>query len=119
MKLSPIAVPILSILLRKGFRIDGVDDSASMLRNLKARCLRSGLEVPEVYFQDISKLSIPRRYSLIFIALGSIQLLPEDRAIHSIERLSAHLAESGRLIIDTFIPWELIESSHSTQVSNT
>ena len=106
-----------SPLLKRGFRIDGVDDSASMLRNLKARCLRSGLAVPEVYFQDVSELSISRRYSLIFIALGSLQLLSEDRAINSIERLSAHLAESGRLIIDTFIPWELIESPHSKQVS--
>lgn len=108
---------LLIPLLKRGFQIEGVDNSESMLRSLKSRCRRSGLNVPKTYLQELSLLSLPGRYPLIFIALGSIQLLPEDRAIASLERLRSHLTDSGRLIVDTFIPWELIDSLHSRHVS--
>jgi len=104
-------------LLRRGFRVDGVDDSGPMLENLRARIGEAGLAEPKIYRQSIVDLDLPERYGLIFIALGSFQLLPKEVLDRVLVGLRRHLVPGGWLLLDTFLPWELIENRRELVMS--
>ncbi len=104
---------LLIPLLKRGLHVEGVDNSPEMLASLGARCRQAGLISPVAHAQSIVALSLPHRYALIFIALGSIQLLPEELLPDALAGLRASLLDGGLLVVDTFIPWELIRSEEA------
>jgi hypothetical protein len=106
---------LLIPLLHRGFRPEGVDNAPAMLDKLARRCHALNLPPPPTFLQSITELVLPHRYSTIFIALGSFQLISEEAAVGALNRLRLHLAPHGTLVIDTFVPWDLIESSESTR----
>jgi SAM-dependent methyltransferase len=109
---------LLLPLFRRGYRLEGFDSSPFMLENLRERCLRARRTPPVTYLQSITSLSLGTSYPLIFIALGSFQLLTDAEALPALRSLYSHLQPGGRLIIDTFLPWDLIDSptpARSTQ----
>jgi hypothetical protein len=106
---------LLLPLLRRGIKVEGVDYSPFMLARIHSRCLSAGLIPPVTYQQSLAELALPKRYGIIFIVLGSVQLLPFEELPLVFNRLHAHLLEGGRLVIDTFVPWELIEMTGSSR----
>jgi SAM-dependent methyltransferase len=102
---------LLIPLLKRGINVEGVDFSAPMLARLRER----GGETL-TYCQSLESLSLPKKYGLIFIVLGSFQLLPRAAASSVLSALRRHLKPGGQLVIDTFIPWELIQSGNHASV---
>ena len=100
---------LLIPLLRTGLVIDGVDNSAHMLESCRLRCKDQHLPV-QLFNQPLQSLSLPQKYNLIFIAIGSFQLI-KDRAeaILILKKLRENLLPNGKLIIETFIPWDGIK----------
>ena len=101
---------LLLPLLRLGFKIDGLDNSAEMLESCEKRCVSENLKVP-LFNQQIESPSL-KKYALIFIAVGSFQLIT-DRAegLKVLRILHSHLLPGGSLVLDTFIPWDSIKES--------
>ncbi|MBI5274626.1 MAG: class I SAM-dependent methyltransferase [Chlamydiales bacterium] len=101
---------LLVPLLRLGFEIDGLDNSAEMLESCKKRCLSENLKV-SLFNQQIESSSL-KKYALIFIAVGSFQLITDRaEALKVLRILHSHLQPDGSLILDTFIPWDSIKES--------
>lgn len=101
---------LLVPLLRLGFQIDGLDNSEEMLDSCKKRCLLETLKV-SLFNQSIESLLL-KKYALIFIAVGSYQLIYDrTEALKVLHILHSHLLPGGSLILDTFIPWDSIKAS--------
>ncbi len=103
---------ILIPLLRNGFPIDGVDNAAHMLENCQKRCTLQQLPV-QLFNQPLEKLSLPKQYTCIIVALGSFQHFADHRftALQVLQRLHNHLLPGGSLLIDMIVPWGLIQAS--------
>lgn len=71
---------LLIPLLKKGFILEGVDNSQHMLQSCQKRCSAQGLSV-QLHNQSLQTLNLPRKYDLIFIAIGSFQLIHDDKAV--------------------------------------
>jgi SAM-dependent methyltransferase len=90
--------------LQRGYCVDGVDRSPTMLARCRERCIDLGLK-PELYEQSLEELALPHTYSTVIIALGSFQLIVErESALKSLKALRAHMDAQGDLLIDIFIP---------------
>lgn len=101
---------LLLPLLRLGFHIDGLDNSAEMLESCQNRCAAENLSA-SLFSQPIENLSL-KKYALIFIAVGSVQLISDrNQALEVLRILRSHLLPGGSLILDTFIPWDSIKAS--------
>src|SRR5690606_10715357 len=110
---------LLIPLLKKGFLIEGVDNSQHMLQSCQKRCSAQGLSV-QLHNQSLQTLNLPKKYDVIFIAIGSFQLIhDEETALHVLENLRAALLPGGRLIIETFVPWDSIKDNiHGSTLAN-
>lgn len=101
---------LLLPLLRLGFEIDGLDNSAEMLESCEKRCLSENLKA-SLFNQPIESPSL-KKYALIFIAVGSFQLMTDRaEALKVLRILHSHLLPGGSLILDTFIPWDSVKAS--------
>lgn len=101
---------LLLPLLRLGFEIDGLDNSVEMLESCEKRCLSENLKV-SLFNQPIENLSL-RKYAIIFIAVGSFQLITDRaEALKILRILHSHLLPGGSLVLDTFIPWDSVKVS--------
>lgn len=99
---------LLLPLLKKGYQIDGVDSSHEMLESCAKRCQTEQVSA-SLFNQSMQNLALPKKYGVIFIAIGSFQLI-EDRfeALTALQNLHQHLLPGGSLLIDTYIPWDAI-----------
>ncbi len=90
--------------LAEGVSIDGLDLSVSMLKLCEWKAKRAGLK-PTLYLQPIQSMSLPRRYSLIYLACGTFMCItnPTD-VINGLRRLKAHLKPGGALALCVFRP---------------
>ncbi len=70
---------LLIPLLKRGLVVDGVDNSSHMLKSCQKRCGEHSLQV-QLYNQSLQTLSLPQKYDLIFIAIGSFQLIRVGQA---------------------------------------
>lgn len=104
---------LLIPLLQAGLAIDGVDNSAHMLESCRQRCKDQQFHV-KLYNQSLQNLSLSQKYDVIFIAIGSFQLI-KDRAeaLHILKTLHQNLLPGGKLIIETFVPWDGIKEDQS------
>jgi len=100
---------LLLPLLRLGFEIDGLDNSAEMLASCEKRCLSENLKV-HLLNQPIES-PLLKKYALIFIAVGSFQLITDKaEALKILRILHSHLLPGSSLILDTFIPWDSVKA---------
>ncbi len=97
---------LLVPLVADGFKLHGVDASASMLASCDARLVERALASP-LFRQDLVQLNLPFRYSAAFVAAGSLQLLTDPGAtVLALQRVRAHLIDPGLLLLDMFVPSE-------------
>lgn len=95
---------LLVPLVRAGFHVHGVDDSAAMLAACEARLASEALASP-LFRQDAAALNLPCRYGAAIIAASSLQLLVDPSAMRcALERLRAHLVPPGLLLLDLAVP---------------
>lgn len=116
---------LLIPLMELGYEVHGCDNSAAMLASLKLRAQQRSLN-PVIYHQSLEDISLEQQYHGIIIPLGSFQLFyPRKKAYKALETFKQLLLPNGKLVMDCFIPWEVLyeggesESSESEiQLSN-
>jgi SAM-dependent methyltransferase len=100
---------LLIPLLERGYSIDGIDNSPYMLESCVQRCAEKKLSA-RLFNQSLLDLTLPEKYELIFIAVGSFQLLHDQKEAYAVlKKLYDHLLPGGSLLLDTFIPWDSIK----------
>lgn len=103
-------------LLQRGYIVDGLDNSPSMLERCRQRCAELQL-TPTLYEMTLEELSIPHVYTAVTIAVGSFQLIINRmKALQALKNLRAHMYEGGNLLIDFFVPDITIEP-RSTRIA--
>src|SRR3990167_4727369 len=106
---------LLIPLMQEGYTIHGVDNSQEMLKSCKERASQVGLH-PILFEENIETMSLPHRYNIILIPLGSLQLLyPRDIAFKTLQNLKKHLYPGGKLILDLFIPWDALYENNQEE----
>lgn len=95
---------LLLPLLKRGYVVDGVDNSPAMLARCHERCAGFNL-APTLHEQSLENLSLPHKYTTVIIAVGSFQLIHDRHAaLQALQKLRTHLAPGGNLFVDTFTP---------------
>ena len=110
---------ILLDFMQQGIDIDGVDNSPDMLALLQQKAEKLNLH-PTVYQQEMTELSIPRKYQTILVPSSSFQLLL-DAALPPLAmvRLSEHLLPGGVLAMPFMTLWrqgDPVESEFTREV---
>jgi SAM-dependent methyltransferase len=91
--------------MEQGIETDGVDNSPDMLALLREKAKQKGLQ-PNVYFQQMEELDLPRRYQTIIVPSSSFQLVLEpDKALEAMRRFYAHLLPGGTLAMPFMVLW--------------
>lgn len=102
---------LLIPLLQKGLILEGVDNSKNMLQSCQKRSKEKGFDI-QLYNQNLKDLALQKKYSTIFIAIGSFQLIHDrEEAFSVLQKLFLALLPGGKLIIETFVPWDSIKDS--------
>ena len=97
---------ILLDFMQQGIDIDGVDNSPDMLALLEQKAEKLNLH-PTVYQQEMTELSLPRKYQTILVPSSSFQLLL-DAALPpvAINRFYEHLLPGGVLVMPFMMLWK-------------
>lgn len=108
---------ILLPCLQAGVDIDGLDLYPPMLEVLKRKAAALGCS-PSVYKGDMRDFTLPRRYSLIFIAFnGFVHVLTTEDQLKTLRVCREHLQPGGVLVFNTFFPGlEVIAGPEGTPV---
>ena len=99
---------VLLKIAREGIEIEGVDNSAPMLRVLSESLEREPAEVCSrvtLHEGDMRKFRLGRKFPLVIIPFRPMQHMYTLRdQVAALETAAAHLAENGRLAFDVFFP---------------
>lgn len=91
-------------LMQRGYGIDGVDHSEAMIARCRQRCAELKLQ-PVIFKQSLEDLDLPHKYSTVFIAVGSLQLITDQNLMLIVlKKIKDHMLPGGNLVIDTFKP---------------
>lgn len=102
---------LLIPLLKRGIVLEGVDSSSHMLQSCQRRCKKQGLDVL-LYNQPLQALSLQKKYGLIFIAIGSFQLIEKyEEVLHVLYQLKKALLPEGQIVLETYVPWDGIKDN--------
>lgn len=97
---------ILLDFMGQSIDIDGVDNSPEMLALLKQKAEKLNLN-PSVYQQEMTQLSLPRKYQTILVPSSSFQLLLESTLPPiAIKRFFDHLLPGGVLVMPFMTLWK-------------
>jgi SAM-dependent methyltransferase len=95
---------ILVPAIEAGVRVDGLDTSAAMLDDARAKLAARGLEA-QLFTADMRDFALPRRYALIVIAFNSfMHNLTQADQLATLDCCRRHLEPGGRLAIVAFHP---------------
>lgn len=104
-------------LIKEGITIDGVDISAEMLAQCKINMEKHNVNA-ELYEQDLTALSLPRKYDAIIMPTGSFCLLPREHIQEVLTLFHNHLNTGGKIIIDLEMPSHFKEGRAGTSSFN-
>lgn len=106
---------VLLPLAADGIDIEGVDNSAEMLKICKEKAKAVGVNVT-LHQQSMEKLSLgDKKFHSILIPGASFQILTDRAAAKAcLENIRSHLAPDGQVLISTFIPWYELGSDATT-----
>ena len=97
---------ILLDFLQQDIDIDGVDNSPDMLERLQQKAEKLNLH-PTVYQQEMTELSLPRKYQTILVPSSSFQLLLEQTLPPlAIRCFYEHLLPGGVLAMPFMTLWK-------------
>jgi ubiquinone/menaquinone biosynthesis C-methylase UbiE len=96
---------LLLHLIQQSIDIDGVDNSPDMLALLRKKADKFGVK-PNVYQQQMERLSLPRKYQLILVPSSSFQLLLDPGLPPlAMRRFYEHLLPGGTLVMPFMTLW--------------
>jgi len=100
-----IAVPLAASGAAAGRRVIGIDSSPSMLDQARRKTRAAGVDV-ELVLADMRSFDLGRDdIDLAILSFNTINVLVTlDDALSCLRCARRHLAPTGRLIIDTFLP---------------
>lgn len=108
---------LLIPLMQVGYVVHGLDNSSDMLESCRDRASALGLQ-PTLIEVDVAAMKLPQQYDGIIIPVGSFQLFyPRNIAFQALEVFKAHLKTNGKLVIDLFIPWEVLYENNEEERS--
>ncbi|MGE5377595.1 MAG: class I SAM-dependent DNA methyltransferase [Bacteroidota bacterium] len=97
---------ILLDFMPQGIDIDGVDNSPDMLALLQEKAKKLNLS-PAVHQQEMTALSLPRKYQTILVPSSSFQLLLDaDSPAIAMRRFFEHLLPGGILVMPFMTLWK-------------
>ena len=97
---------ILLDFMQQGFDIDGVDNSPDMLARLNQKAEKLNLH-PTVHQQEMTELSLPRKYQTILVPSSSFQLLLDASLPPlAMKRFYEHLLPGGILAMPFMTLWK-------------
>jgi ubiquinone/menaquinone biosynthesis C-methylase UbiE len=106
--------------LSQGIDIDGVDISPEMIGLCRQNAEKRGLN-PTLSVQDMTELSLPRRYRTILVPSSSLQLLLDPaQPILALKRIYEHLEPGGACIAPFMTLWQqgdLLESEFTQEAA--
>ena len=93
-----IALPLAA----RGVRVDGIELSAAMVGQLRAK---PGGEQMSVTIGDMADVTVSGTYRLIFVVANSLfNLLTQEDQVRCFENVAAHLQDDGVFLIEVFRP---------------
>lgn len=106
---------ILIPLLEKGLKVDGFDVSDEMLKICHRNCKKRGLN-PRLFKGQMELFSSDVNYESIIVPTGTFLLLHRrEDSIKALKNFHHHLSDSGRLILDIYLPTDLSMDKISTR----
>jgi SAM-dependent methyltransferase len=92
--------------LAQGIDIDGVDISPEMIALCERNADRKNLK-PNLYVQNMTELSLPRRYRTILVPSSSLQLLLKPgQPQQAMRKFYDHLESNGALVAPFMTLWK-------------
>lgn len=97
---------LLLPLKKLGLEVEGVESSSKLRYECQRQARLMGLDEPILYHKKMEDFSAEKLYALIFIALGSFQLIQTRvDAENTLRSIYQGLGEGGRAIISLTYPW--------------
>jgi SAM-dependent methyltransferase len=91
-------------LLAEGVSMTCVDSSHAMLTQLRSKLTQAGYS-PEIVEQDITRLSLSKRFDLVIIPFNSFsEVITTSDQIDALRSIRNHLSENGEIIITLHNP---------------
>jgi SAM-dependent methyltransferase len=101
-------------LVQRGFAVHGIDASAAMVGRLRTE---PGGDRVTIAMGDFADVSIPGRFSLIFVAFNTFfGLLTQEAQIRCFRGIAEHLADDGVFVMEAFVP-DLSRFTHGQRVA--
>lgn len=93
-----IALPLAT----RGLRVDGIEQSAAMVEQLRAKPGGADLDVRD---GDMSTVQLPGRYPLVYLVFNTIHnLLTQEGQVRCFENAARHLTDDGVFVVETGVP---------------
>lgn len=106
---------ILLPLKKLGFDVEGLEHSKSLRDECGRQAKYLGIELPKLYTEKLEDFRLSRSYALIFVTLGSFQLIRTwQDAYETLRHFHDGLGQGGKLLLSLFYPWmenKLFESN--------
>lgn len=93
---------LLAPLLKKGYLIEGLDNSMDMLQLCQENT--QAFE-PLLHHASMENFATGSLYNAITIPAFSLQLIPSDQLSKTLKNIQQHLHPGGGLYLTIFIPW--------------
>jgi SAM-dependent methyltransferase len=89
-------------LAERGLEVHGLDSSAAMLARLRAK---PGGERVHASIGDMAAVGVAGRFSLVFVAVNTIYLLPsQDEQVRCFASVAARLTADGVFVVEAQLP---------------
>jgi SAM-dependent methyltransferase len=93
-----VALPLAAT----GVKVSGIDASARMVEQLRAK---PGADAIDVTMGDFTDFDLGRRFSLVFVVFNTFfSLLTQDEQVQCFEAVTRHLEPGGRFVLQCFVP---------------
>lgn len=93
-----IALPLAA----RGVRVDGIDISSAMVKELRAK---PGGDRLSVTIGDFAEVPVPGTYRLIFVVFNTLfNLLTQEDQMRCFENVAAHLDNDGSFVVEAYVP---------------
>jgi SAM-dependent methyltransferase len=105
-----IALPLAAT----GVRVDGIDLSAPMVSQLRAK---PGGDALHVEIGDFADIDVAGAYSLVYVVFNTFfNVLEQDDQVRCFANIAAHLTDGGVFVMESYVPTFLVRLDHGQYV---